>query len=155
MSQKTYVPSEDDYERQWVLFDASGKRLGRLASRVAKVLRGKHKPEFTPHLDCGDGAIVINASDIELTGSKEIDEGVVRHSGYPGGLKEAKYDELREKKPELAVREAIHGMLPSNRLGRSIRKHLRVYGGPDHEQEAQQPVEYDWDNEQVPRTNDS
>lgn len=151
MSQSTYIPSQDDLNRQWVIFDSTGKRLGRLATRVAKVLRGKHKPEFTPHLDCGDGAIVINASEIEFTGKKLDQDGVVSHSGFPGGFKKDKYTDLMDDNPSKAVRSAIEGMLPANRLGSKIKKHLRVYSGSDHDQEAQQPVKYDWDREQVPQ----
>lgn len=152
MSQKTYVPSEEEIEENshWVLFDAQDVVLGRLASRVAKVMRGKHKPFFTPHLDCGDGAIVINASGIELTGQKDIQEMVFRHSQYPGGDVQDRYDDLMEDAPEKIVYAAVRGMLPKNKLGRKIRDHLRIYAEGEHQHEAQQPIEYDWDNDEVP-----
>lgn len=152
MTQKTYIPSEEevDEQRQWVLFNAKDRVLGRLASRVASVMRGKHKPSFTPHLDCGDGAIVINASEIKITGNKEIQEMVFRHSQRPGGGTRESYEELLESEPEKIVYAAIRGMLPKNKLGRKIRDHLRIYAGGEHNHEAQQPVEYDWENDQVP-----
>lgn len=152
MSQKTYVPTEEEIEenRNWVLFDADGVVLGRLASRVASVMRGKHKPFFTPHLDCGDGAIVINTSGIELTGNKEIQEMVFRHSEFPGGDIQENYEDLMESAPEKIVYAAVRGMLPKNKLGRKIRDHLRLYSGSDHQHEAQQPIEYDWENDEVP-----
>jgi large subunit ribosomal protein L13 len=149
MSQKTYVPSEEDLEREWVIFDADGVVLGRLASRVASILRGKHKPEFTPHLDCGDGVIVLNAADVEITGSKATQEGLIAHSQFPGGLKEAKYDDLLEDNPGKIIEWAVKGMLPKNKLRDRMMKHLRVYAGPKHEQQAQQPVEYDWETDQI------
>jgi len=153
MTQKTYIPDEQEVEenRQWVVFDAKGVVLGRLASRVASVLRGKHKPHFTPHLDCGDGAIVVNASKIELTGNKEIQEMVFRHSQRPGGDIQQQYGDLLESEPEKIVYAAVRGMLPKNKLGRKIRDHLRIYSDGEHEHEAQQPVEYDWENDQVPQ----
>lgn len=149
MDQTTYVPGEDDLERQWVLFDASEAVLGRLASRVARILRGKHKPEFTPHLDCGDAAVVINAAEVEITGNKEVQDGLFRHSQYPGGDKSISYSDLREKDPESMIEWAVKGMLPKNKLRDRMMKHLRVYAGPEHEQQAQQPVEYDWQNDQI------
>ncbi len=148
MSQKTYIPDEQK-EKNWVLFDASGKILGRLATRVARVLRGKNKPEFTPHMDCGDAVIVVNAGEVKLTGNKEEKKYLRRHSGYIGGLKEKNYAELLEEKPEVIIKEAVKGMLPSNRLGEKLFKNLRVYAGPEHPHEAQQPVEYDWENDKV------
>lgn len=149
MSQKTYVPSEDDLERKWVLFDADGVVLGRLATRVARILRGKHKPEFTPHLDCGDAVIVINASEIEITGKKEIQEGLISHSQFPGGLKEEKYTDLLEEDASQIVEWAVRGMLPKNKLRDRMMKHLRIYNGAEHQQQAQQPVEYDWENDRI------
>ncbi len=148
MSQKTYMPDEKE-EKRWVLFDASDKILGRLATRVARVLRGKNKPEFTPHLDCGDAVIVINAGDVKLSGNKEEQKFLRRHSGYIGGLKEQNYGEVLEEKPEIIIKEAVRGMLPSNRLGDKLFKSLRVYAGSDHPHAAQQPVEYDWENDKV------
>ncbi|MFB6226762.1 MAG: 50S ribosomal protein L13 [bacterium] len=149
MSQKTYVPKDDEYERQWVLLDAKDKVLGRLATRAARLLRGKHKPIFTPHLDCGDGVIVINASEITITGNKEVQDGLFSHSQYPGGDKHLSYTDLREEDPEAMIEWAVKGMLPKNKLRDKMMKHLRVYAGPDHEQQAQQPVEYDWQNDQI------
>jgi len=149
MSQKTYVPNEDELEREWVLFDAGDVVLGRLATRVARILRGKHKPEFTPHLDCGDAVVVINASEIEITGNKDVQESIVQHSQYPGGLREDRYDDLLEKDAAKIVRAAVKGMLPKNKLRDRMMKHLRVYDGPEHQQQAQQPVEYDWETEQI------
>ena len=149
MSQKTYVPSEDELDRQWVLFDADGVVLGRLATRVARILRGKHKPEFTPHLDCGDAVIVINASDVEITGNKDVQESLVEHSQYPGGLREDDYDDLLEEDPGRIIRGAVKGMLPKNKLRDRMMKHFRVYAGPEHEQQAQQPVEYDWETDTI------
>jgi len=152
MSQKTYIPTDKEIEENsgWVLFDADGVVLGRLASRVAQVLRGKHKPFFTPHLDCGDGVIVVNASGIELSGQKDIQEMVFRHSQYPGGDVREEYEDLLESAPEKIVYAAVRGMLPKNKLGRSIRDHFRIYADGDHPHEAQQPVEYDWENDEVP-----
>jgi len=152
MTQKTYFPSEEEIneQRKWVLFDADGVVLGRLASRVATVLRGKHKPYFTPHLDCGDGCIVINASKIEVTGNKEVQEMVFSHSQYPGGDVRERYDTLLEDDPETIVYEAVRGMLPKNTLGRRIRNHLRIYSESEHPHESQQPVRYDWDEDRIP-----
>lgn len=149
MDQDTYVPKKEDLDRQWVLFDASGVVLGRLATRVARILRGKHKPEFTPHLDCGDSVIVVNAADVEITGNKEVQEGLFRHSQYPGGDKHDSYTDLLEDDPEAIVEWAVKGMLPKNKLRDRMMKHLRVYAGPEHDQQAQQPVEYDWQNDQI------
>lgn len=149
MSQKTYVPSEDDLEREWVLFDADGVVLGRLATRVARILRGKHKPEFTPHLDCGDGAIVLNAGGIEITGNKKTQEGLIAHSQFPGGLREEKYDDLLENNPSRIIEWAVKGMLPKNKLRDRMMKHLRVYDGAEHRHQAQQPVEYDWEQDTI------
>lgn len=151
MSQKTDIPSEDELDRQWILFDASGVVLGRLATRVATILRGKHKRTFTPHLDCGDGAIVVNAGEVEITGKKEISEAVRKHSGYIGGLKEREYSDLLEDDPQQIIRAAVKGMLPKNRLGKTILKHLRIYAENDHPHQAQQPVEYDWDQDRIPK----
>lgn len=153
MSQKTHTPSQNDFQRRWVIFDAEDVALGRLATRVARVLRGKHKRNFTPHLDCGDGAIVVNASKIRLTGDKSISKKLRRHSQFPGGLREDSYQELLDTNPGFAIRRTVQGMLPKNRLGRKILKHLRVYRGSDHDHEAQQPIEYDWENDRVPAPN--
>jgi len=152
MSQKTYIPSEEELEKQrnWVLFDADGVVLGRLASRVAKVMSGKHKPFFTPHLDCGDPAIIVNAGGIELTGQKDIQEMVFRHSEFPGGDVREDYEDLIDDAPEKIVYAAVRGMLPKNKLGRRIRDHLRIYEDSEHPHESQQPIAYDWENDEVP-----
>ncbi len=149
MSQKTYMPDTSIGRKKWVLFDARGKSLGRLASRVARVLRGKHKPEFTPHLDCGDGAIVINAEKVQLTGAKEEYEYRRSHSGYIGGLKEITVGEMLEKNPARLIELAVKGMLPKTRLRDPMMKHLRIYQGDTHPHEAQEPVSYDWENETI------
>lgn len=128
-----------EVERKWYVVDASGKTLGRLASEVAKILRGKHKPIYTPHVDTGDHVIVINAEKVHLTGKKLDQKFYRKHSRYPGGLTEIPYRKLMKTKPELAVYEAIRGMLPHNSLGRKMIKKLRVYAGPNHNHEAQKP----------------
>ena len=136
---KTYIPKPDSGSRQWHLIDARGQTLGRLASQVAAILRGKHRPNFTPHLDLGDPVVVINAAEVVLTGRKLEQKKLYRHSGYPGGLRTISYADLMEKRPEFVVRKAVRGMLPKNRLGRKMLKKLRVYAGSEHQQEAQQP----------------
>lgn len=136
---KTYMAKANEIERKWYVVDAEGKTLGRLSSEVAKILRGKHKPIYTPHVDTGDHVIIINAEKIELTG-KKLDQKMYRtHSLYPGGLKEVPYRRFLAEKPEKAVYEAIRGMLPHNRLGRQMIKKLRVYRGTEHPHEAQKP----------------
>jgi large subunit ribosomal protein L13 len=136
---KTYMAKSETVERKWYVVDAKGKTLGRLASEVAKILRGKHKPTFTPHVDTGDFVIVINADQVEVTGKKAEKKLYRWHSGYPGGLKERTFNEMIEKKPTEVVYRAVKGMLPKNRLGRKMIKKLKVYAGPDHKHEAQQP----------------
>lgn len=136
---KTYMPKPDSIERKWYIVDAKGKTLGRLASQVASILKGKHKPIYSPHMDTGDFVIIVNASEVELTG-KKMQQKVYRHyTGYPGGLKEVSYEKLMKDKPEKAVYQAVWGMVPHNRLGRKIIKKLRVYRGPEHNHEAQKP----------------
>ncbi|MFW6237641.1 MAG: 50S ribosomal protein L13 [Halanaerobiales bacterium] len=137
----TYMAKPDEVERKWYVVDAEGKTLGRLATRVAEVLRGKHKPTFTPHVDTGDFVIVVNADKVQLTGKKWEQKKYYHHSQYPGGLKELSYEELREKRPELIVKNAVRGMLPHNKLGEKIFKKLKVYTEADHPHEAQQPEE--------------
>ena len=127
-------------ERRWYVADADGQVLGRLATRIAMVLRGKHKPSFSPHLDAGDFVIVINAKGVRLTGHKLADKTYVRHSGYPGGIRRASAQEMLDKKPARVIREAVEGMLPKNRLGRRLATKLKVYAGPDHPHRAQKPV---------------
>ncbi len=136
---KTYSPKPADIERRWYVVDASGQVLGRLASEVAAVLRGKHKPIFAPHMDTGDHVIVINADKIELTGQKAQKKFAYRHSGYPGGIKAIRYDELLAERPVAAIEKAVRGMLPHNRLGRQIIKKLHIVAGPEHPHAAQQP----------------
>ena len=139
---KTFVATSANIERKWLVIDASGKTLGRLATEVAKLLRGKHKPTYTPFADTGDNVIVINASEMVLTG-KKLDQKMYRHhSGYAGGLKEIDYKTLMSKNPEKALELAVKGMLPKNSLGRQMFRKLHVYAGAEHEQAAQKPVEY-------------
>lgn len=135
----TYSPKASEIDRSWLIIDADGLVLGRLATEVAAILRGKHKPTFTPHLDTGDHVIIINAEKVVLTSGKAEKKMVYRHSGYPGGLKEQTFADLMAKKPEDAVRSAIRGMLPKTRLGRAQLKKLKVYAGPNHPHAAQQP----------------
>lgn len=139
---KTFVPKKDDIERKWWLVDAEGKVLGRLATEIAVLLRGKRKPQYADFLDMGDFVVVINADKIRVTGKKMEQKKYYSHSGYPGGIKEKSLRELLEKKPEEVIRKAVWGMIPKNRLGRSIHKKLKVYRGPHHPHEAQQPQEY-------------
>jgi large subunit ribosomal protein L13 len=136
---KTYTPRPRDIERRWYVIDASGAVLGRLASEVAAILRGKHKPIFAPHMDTGDNVIVVNAAGVRLTGGKEQKKIAYRHSGYPGGLRETTYARLMATKPVYVVEKAIKGMLPKNRLGRAMGKKLQVYAGPEHPHQAQKP----------------
>ena len=138
----TYVATKDSIERKWLVIDAEGMVLGRLATEVAKLLRGKHKPTYTPFLDTGDNVIVINASKVVLTGKKLDDKLYRHHSGFPGGLKEVDYRTLMAKNPEKAVELAVKGMLPKNSLGRQMFRKLHVYAGPEHEQAAQKPEVY-------------
>ena len=135
----TYVATKDSIERKWLVIDAEGMVLGRLATEVAKLLRGKHKPTYTPFLDTGDNVIVINASKVVLTGKKLDDKIYRHHSGFPGGMKEIDYRSLIAKNPEKAVELAVKGMLPKNSLGRQMFRKLHVYAGPEHEQAAQKP----------------
>jgi large subunit ribosomal protein L13 len=136
---KTYSPKPRDIQRRWYVIDASDAVLGRLATEVAAILRGKHKPIFAPHMDTGDHVIVVNARGVRLTGGKEGKKFAYRHSGYPGGLTATSYDRLLAQKPHFAVEKAVRGMLPKNRLGRAMAKKLQVYPGPDHPHQAQQP----------------
>lgn len=136
---KTYMAKPNEVQRKWFIVDAEGKTLGRLSSEIAKILRGKHKPEFTPHIDTGDFVIVVNAEKIEVTGRKLDKEFYRYHTGYPGGLREISYRRMRDEKPEMFIRNAVKGMLPKNRLGRQMIKKLKVYAGPSHHHEAQMP----------------
>jgi len=126
-------------QRKWYVVDATGKVLGRLASEIARILRGKHKPVYSPHLDVGDFVIVVNAEKVRLTGRKWQRKLYYRHSGYPGGLKVETAEQVRQRKPEELIRHAVRGMLPKNRLGRKLLRKLKVYAGPDHPHQAQQP----------------
>jgi large subunit ribosomal protein L13 len=137
---KTYVPTAADIKHRWHVVDADGKVLGRLATRVATLLRGKHKPTFTPHADTGDFVIVVNAATVRLTGRKLQQKEAIHHSGYPGGLKRMSYEVLMKKFPERAITEAVRGMLPKTRQGRALIKKLKVYRGAQHPHQAQKPA---------------
>ena len=139
---KTYSPKPQHIERRWYVVDAQGQTLGRMASEVAALLRGKHKPIFAPHMDTGDHVIVINAGGVVLTGGKELKKVAYRHSGYPGGIKGTSYDRLMRERPQFVVEKAVRGMLPKNRLGRAMVKKLHVVEGAEHPHQAQQPVAY-------------
>ncbi len=139
---KTYVPKKGEIDRKWWLINADGKVLGRLATEVADLLRGKKKPTYVDFLDSGDFVVVINAAKIQVSGKKMEQKKYYSHTGYPGGIKEKNLKELMEQKPEDVIRKAVWGMLPKNKLSRAIRKKLKVYAGPDHPHEAQQPQEY-------------
>lgn len=136
---KTYVTKPGSVEREWYVVDAEGQTLGRLASRIASILRGKHKPQYSPAVDVGDYVIVVNADKIRVTGRKMEQKMYYRHSGYPGGLTEITLAEQLERHPNRVIHAAVRGMLPRNRLGRSMMKKLKVYAGPEHPHEAQQP----------------
>jgi len=137
---RTWVPSEGDVEKKWFVVDATDLILGRLATRIATVLKGKHRAEYTPNADCGDHVIVINAGKIRVTGRKEENKMYYRHSGYAGGLKEMTLAEQRERHPDRIITLAVKGMMPKNPLGRSMMKKLRVYEGSDHPHTAQRPA---------------
>lgn len=139
---KTYIARPGEVPRAWYVIDAEGEVLGRLATRIATVLRGKHKPRFTPHVDTGDHVIVINASKVRLTGQKLDQKHYYRYSGYPGGLDARSARNVLEHQPERVIRQAVHGMLPKNKLSRRVIKKLKVYGGADHPHEAQQPLPF-------------
>jgi large subunit ribosomal protein L13 len=136
---KTYVATPDTRQRDWYVVDAEGKTLGRLATQIADALRGKRKPEYTPHIDTGDFVVVVNAEKIVVTGNKLRDKRYYRHSGYPGGLRSRTLAEMLERQPEEVIRKAVKGMLPRNRLARAQITKLKVYAGPDHPHAAQQP----------------
>ena len=137
--QKTFTPRPGDIERSWWLVDATDMPLGRLASEVAQLLRGKHKPKFSAHMDLGDHVVVVNAEKVVVTGSKTDDKTYYRHSGYPGGLTEASFRKMQANFPERIVEKAINGMLPRNRLGRAMGRKLKVYAGPNHPHSGQAP----------------
>jgi len=146
LSYKTISANKSTVDKEWLLVDADGETLGRLASKVAQLLRGKLKVNFTPHVDCGDNVIVINAEKVQLSGNKWSQKKYIRHSGYPGGQKSITAEELLQKQPVRLVENAIRGMLPKNRLGREIYRNLHVYEGSEHNQEAQSPKKIDLKN---------
>ena len=137
---KTYVATPQDRERNWLLVDAEGQTLGRLATQIADALRGKRKPTFTPHVDVGDFVVVVNAEKIAVTGQKLREKMYYRHSGYPGGLKKRTLSEMLERRPEEVIRLAVRGMLPKNRLARKQLTKLKIYAGPEHPHKAQKPT---------------
>ena len=139
MNKTTVSAREQDVQKDWYVVDAQGQTLGRLATQVATILRGKHKPLYTPHIDCGDYVIVVNAEKVHVTGQKMSQKKYYRHSGYPGGLKEVTLRDQLQKFPARVIEAAVRGMLPKNRLGRRMFKKLKVYAGPAHPHEAQQP----------------
>ncbi len=142
---KSYTARQGEVARRWYVVDAQGKVLGRLASRIAMVLRGKTKPTFTPHMDTGDFVVVVNAGQVQMTGRKLDNKFYYRHSGYMGGLKEISARHLFQKKPEEVLRHAVRGMLPKNSLGRQLLKKLKIYTGGEHPHQAQQPVALPWE----------
>jgi len=145
---KTYNATKETAQHNWYMVDAAGKTLGRLASEVAKRLRGKHKPEYTPHVDTGDYIIVINASQVRVTGKKSTDKVYYSHSGYPGGVKSITFEHLLQKHPEKIIEKAVKNMLPKNPLGRAMYRKLKVYAGTEHPHGAQQPQVLDFNTEE-------
>ena len=143
MVYKTYTPKASSIEHQWHVVDATDKVLGRLASQIAQVLKGKHKPTYAPHMDMGDHIVVVNVEKIRVTGSKADKKVYHRHTGYPGGLRTTSFERMMEDHPDRILKKAVWGMLPNNRLGRQLLKKLRVYAGPEHRHVAQQPVALD------------
>ena len=139
---KSYIAKPKEVEHKWYVIDANGKTLGKLASETASILRGKKKPTYTPHVDCGEYVIVINAEKVHVTGKKESKKIYKSYSGFPGGLKEITLGEMRAKKPEEIIRHAVKGMMPKGKLGRQMYKKLKVYAGPDHPHAAQNPQEW-------------
>jgi large subunit ribosomal protein L13 len=140
---KSFMARPREVERKWLLIDAEGQTLGRLATEIARLLRGKDKPQYTPHIDTGDFVIVVNAEKVVVTGKKAEQKVYHRHSGYPGGLKTTSYAEMLERKPPEILRRAVKGMMPKTRLGRQQLKKLRIYAGPEHPHEAQRPESYE------------
>ncbi|MEA2468757.1 MAG: large subunit ribosomal protein [Thermoleophilaceae bacterium] len=137
---KTFVATPANRERNWLVVDATGQTLGRLATQIADTLRGKRKPEYTPHCDVGDFVIVVNAEKVSVTGNKRQEKRYYRHSGFPGGLRSRTFEEMIERRPEEVLRLAVKGMLPRNRLGRQQLRKLKIYAGPEHPHQAQQPA---------------
>jgi large subunit ribosomal protein L13 len=140
LSYKTIAANKSTADKLWVLVDAEGQTLGRLASKVAILLRGKHKPNFTPHVDCGDNVVVVNASKVNLTGKKWEDKTYIRYTGYPGGQRTLTANQLFEKNPSTIIEKSVKGMLPKNKLGATLFRNLHVYNDTNHNQEAQKPV---------------
>ena len=136
---KTYSIKADEIHKDWFVADAENKALGRLASKVAQILKGKHKPSYTPHMDMGDFVVVVNAEKIRVSGKKEMQKTYFSHSGYPGGTKEVDLYTMRRRHPERVIQNAVKGMLPHNRLGRQMMRNLKIYSGPDHPHSSQQP----------------
>ena len=139
---KTHTPRPDELERRWWVIDLEGKTLGRVAAAIAHVLIGKHKPDFTPHLDNGDFVIAVNAEKVRVTGNKVTEKVYYRHSGYPGALREETFEQLRKRCPERIIELAVKNMLPKNKLGRAMHRKLKVYAGPNHPHQAQVPKEF-------------
>src|SRR5690554_7301090 len=144
-SQKTYTPKAGDIQRAWYVVDATDLPLGRLASEVARILKGKHKPIYTPSQDTGDFVVVVNAEKVAVTSDKSRTKIYYRHSGYPGGIKAETFESLRQRRPEVIIEKAVKGMLPKNRLGRKMYRKLKVYAGPEHPHQAQAPVPLELD----------
>lgn len=140
---RSYMARKEKVERKWYVVDATDKHLGRLAVQVARILSGKHKPTYTPHVDTGDFVVVVNAEKVGLTGKKRMQEKVYRHTGYPGGLKSLTYGEILKRYPERLIEQAVRGMLPKNKLGRAMYRKLKVYEGPNHPHAAQMPETLD------------
>ncbi|KAA3625338.1 MAG: 50S ribosomal protein L13 [Bacteroidetes bacterium] len=144
LSYKTESAKKETVERNWFVIDAEGEVVGRLCTKIATVLKGKHKPSYTPHVDCGDFIVVVNADKVRFTGNKMSDKQYVRYSGYPGGQKFATPSDMIDKKPRFVIENAVKGMLPKNKLGRAMVKKLFVYDGPDHPHEAQKPQPFEF-----------
>ena len=145
LSYKTVSGNKETAGKKWLVVDAEGQTVGRLASKVAKIIRGKHKANFTPHADCGDNVIVINAEKVSFSGTKLVDKQYVRYTGYPGGQRITTAQEMLQKHPERLIEKAVKGMLPKNKLGRKLYTNLKVYVGPEHKQEAQKPEVFNLD----------
>jgi large subunit ribosomal protein L13 len=141
---RTFTAKKEEIERDWYVIDAEGQTLGRLASRIAPILRGKHKATYTPHLDCGDYVVVLNADKVRVTGRKLDQKMYYRHSGYPGGLKAISLRDQLDRHPDRVLHQAVRGMLPKNRLGRQMIKKLKIYAGGSHPHDAQQPKPWEW-----------
>lgn len=139
LSYKTVSANKETADKKWFIVDAEGQTVGRLASKVAKVIRGKHKTNFTPHADCGDNVIIVNAEKVSFSGTKLVDKEYIRHTGYPGGQRMTSAEEMLRKHPERLIEKAVKGMLPKNKLGRKLFTNLKVYKGTEHNQEAQKP----------------